>query len=812
MTEHELLRIIAFLERVRLPFQELVPIAEEDATWNMLLYLIRNHLTGTPGRHFHPRLRRQGSPRHGDAAHPRADGARRHRQKNASDTGKRFLLLPSEALLESFIQYARRIKSLLAETFGLRAKTDSDEDFYFGGSYFAAQIIPPPRLIESLFRGKREIKFLLNDDNYFLSMRNMWADFRNNMASRTNFDLRKLPQLHERLIENSKREVSEYDIVAINAPWLGEAVKKNLVIPLDSHIKAAAISPLDFHPSVWSMGTWRGQQFGIPIYCTIELLAARSDLFEKDKFDYPTTFEKTVAAARHFHAPAKERYGIAWNGGRGMPIASTFMFLMGCCGESILRIPKTSLAMGVDEARGEQLRPQIQSDAGLRVLDYLHKLKEVSPPDILEMDWDRRTTSFLSGQTALAYCWTVRAARFETDVSSAVKRKVSYLPQPRGPAGASNNPIGGFLLCIPSNLPPERIELAFEAIAWMTSPEAMKANVQNGFPVAPRFSVSADPEAAATSPIVSVVDRLAKQSLLKAWPRPPVPEYLSLEAILGEEIHRALRREVSDREALKNAQIRGGRGDARGGLLLMTDVDAIVIGAGVVGLAVARALSSLRPVRRRAGIRGEFRNRDIIAQQRSHPRRPLLSNRQPESAALRRWPAPALCLCRGASHSPTPLRQAGGGERRKRDRRHRRVASRGQANGVEGLRSDQRRRGAKARTRASGFGGVAVRGDRHTRQPRLYVRAAGRRRSGGRGFAFRTPFERAVESGGALLVLRGRGRADASLHAHFDKLRRVCMRLRSRARSKASPRPTCRRRSSRKAIISCWAAGRLFRA
>jgi len=35
----------------------------------------------------------------------------------------------------------------------------------------------------------------------------MWADFRNNMASRQNFDLRKLPQLHERLIENSQRDV-----------------------------------------------------------------------------------------------------------------------------------------------------------------------------------------------------------------------------------------------------------------------------------------------------------------------------------------------------------------------------------------------------------------------------------------------------------------------------------------------------------------------------------------------------------------------------------------------------------------------------
>jgi multiple sugar transport system substrate-binding protein len=314
MTENELLRIIAFLERVRLPFQELVPIAEEDTTWNLLLFLIKNHLTGTPVAI---------STLASVAKAPHATAMRRIHaliergdilQEPLAEGSKRFKLRPSEALLESFIQYARKIKFLLAETFGLRSKVDSDEDFYFGGSYFAAQIIPPPRLIESLFRGKQEIQFLLNDDNYFLSMRNMWADFRNNMASRKNFDLRKLPHLHERLVENAAMAVSEYDIVAINAPWLGEAVKKRLVIPLDEHIRSAGLSSLDFHPSVWSMGSWRGQQFGVPIYCTIELLAARSDLFEKDKIEYPTTFEKTVAAAKHFHMPAKGHYGIAWNG------------------------------------------------------------------------------------------------------------------------------------------------------------------------------------------------------------------------------------------------------------------------------------------------------------------------------------------------------------------------------------------------------------------------------------------------------------------------------------------------------------------
>ena len=554
MTEYELLRIITFLERVRQPYQELLPTAEEDPSWNLLLYLIKQNLAGTPIT----------ISTLASAAHiPYATAMRRIHElidggfiirKPAGDTGKSFTLEPSPQLSESFQAFARRIKSLLAETFGLRSKPEEEENFYFGGSYFAAQIIPPPHLIESLFRGQRELKFLLNYDNYFASMMNMWADFRNNMSSRKNFDLLKLPELHARMIENAAKKESDYDIVAINAPWLGEAAQKNLFRPLNGFIENSSISPLDFHTSVWAMGTWKGQQIGVPIYCTIELLAARTDVFTRDRIEYPSTFNETIAAAKHFHKPSKGFYGISWNGGRGMPIASTFMFLMGCCGESVLSMPKSQLFFTVDKAVGEQLRPKILSDAGFHVLEYLHALVQYSPPDILETDWDRRTIAFMTGQTAMAYCWTVRAARFEYDVNSTVKQKVTYLQQPRGPGGASNNPMGGFLLCIPSNLPDDRVELAFEAIAWMTSPEAMKANVQNGFPVAPRFSVSADPEAAATSPIVRVVDRLAKRNLLKSWPRPPVPEYLSLEAILGEEIHRALRGEVTDRQALTSAQ------------------------------------------------------------------------------------------------------------------------------------------------------------------------------------------------------------------------------------------------------------------
>ena len=61
-----------------------------------------------------------------------------------------------------------------------------------------------------------------------------------------------------------------------------------------------------------------------------------------------------MGAARRFHTPAKGRYGIAWKAVRGMPIASTFMFLMGCCGESLPPHPKEPAFPGARLSRAQQ--------------------------------------------------------------------------------------------------------------------------------------------------------------------------------------------------------------------------------------------------------------------------------------------------------------------------------------------------------------------------------------------------------------------------------------------------------------------------
>jgi len=552
VNEYEMLRVIEFLERTRRPFQDVVGDFDEDPVWRIVTFLIKSHIhsqtvsISTLGQ---------------ESGIPYATSMRLINRLIDSgyivkvakgQTGKSFALQPSDQLLKSFQAYAGKTKSLLAQTLGLRSG-EQEDDYYFGGTPLGSQIIPPMRLVQKRAESQIELRFLLNDDNYFSAMRNMWADFRNNLASRKSFDLLPLPDLYNRVLENRNSSVSNYDVIAINIPWLGEFVEKDVIRPIDALIQKTGINPLDFHPSIWSTAKWDGKDYGVPGYCTVEILAARRDLFADAGLDFPRNFEDVIAAGRHFHSPAHGMYGAVWDGARGMPIASSFMFFLGACGQPAISLRKTRTGFTLEGVDLEQLHCTISSDAGLAALDFMRRLIEVSPPDILNMAWDRTLDVFMKGKASLGYFWTMRTARFEYDVQSVVKRRVEYLPQPSGPGGTRASPIGGFLFCIPTNLPEERVELAADAIAWMASREAMKAHVKNGFPIAPRFSVSADPEAAASSPIVRFVDQLAKKNLLHTWQRPNIPQYTAIERILGEEVHNALSGMKPDKVALADA-------------------------------------------------------------------------------------------------------------------------------------------------------------------------------------------------------------------------------------------------------------------
>jgi multiple sugar transport system substrate-binding protein len=198
----------------------------------------------------------------------------------------------------------------------------------------------------------------------------------------------------------------------------------------------------------------------------------------------------------------------------------------------------------------------IDTEAGLMAAEFLMELLRYSPPNILSMSWYERVRPYAAGKIAMAYGYTLLAPYFELDESSPAYGKTGYLPHPAGPGATPVAPVGGYVMGIPKNLPPERLGAAVEALIVFTSPQAQKTYVQNGSRTNPRYSVSADPEVRSVSPIFEAVDGMSWRDELQFWPRPPVPEICDIIQICGEEFHDMLRGIETPREALRHAQER----------------------------------------------------------------------------------------------------------------------------------------------------------------------------------------------------------------------------------------------------------------
>jgi multiple sugar transport system substrate-binding protein len=534
----ERLRLLDFLDQLRAPWTELFPRSSGDLTMLLVAHLVRAEIRGEL-------VTVSALAQAGYA--PYTTSMRRIDEMIAqktilrverSRTGKSFALKPSLQLRQDFDAYLKKIKTVLAATFGRRDDSEAPDSYYFGAPP-ASVVQRPPSMARE---GRRtDMRFLLADDNYFTAMQNLWGDFRHDFGSRQDVELARLPQLYRLTLDNAQQPVSRYHLTALNIPWIGEFASKGLIRPIEDELSSLGLDPADFHDSFWAAGSYGGRQYGIPIYCTIETLAVRRDLLAEAGLPAPTSFDQVIDVGRHLHAPSHGRYGITWNAARGMPVAASFLFLLADCGEYL--VPRS-------HAGDPDAVPHLPVEAGLRVLDYMHRLVEISPPDVTALDWESSFDIFLRGDAAMTYCWSMRCARFEYDTRSRVKRRVTYLPHPAGPHGCSTAPLGGFVLTIPVNLPQDQVRLAVEAMAWMMAPDSVRSHVKSGFPFLPRFSVVSDPEVMQSSPIVGFVEKVASRNMIDGWPRPPIPNYTAVEAIIGAEVHDALTRRKSDRAAL----------------------------------------------------------------------------------------------------------------------------------------------------------------------------------------------------------------------------------------------------------------------
>ncbi|MBD3678687.1 MAG: extracellular solute-binding protein [Rhodobacteraceae bacterium] len=555
--EAEVERVVHFLAEICEELETSLEPNTPNPHLNMILHLMRSHIEGrlvsassivaASGIPYATAVRKLGE----------VQSAGLIEQRPRTKTGKSFSLHPSTALLERFKQLADRIDRIGHAAFGGAAQTPETQDYYFGGSYLPGQSkIAPPHALQTPLKLSGGVRILVHGDPTFMVMKNLKRQFEQIVGTDIHQRAFSIDRLREEALRNAERSRSRYDLIAIDLPWLGEFVKKGIIRPLHSVMDIDRLDPSDFHTAGWRAAHWNGVPYGVPSQTTPELLFYRKDWFAHEGLEPPATTEKVIEAARRFHDPRNGRYGVAWNAARGTALGHTFMMTCAAFGQPIIDLPKIAGGYDADHLDGRDFRPMLDSERAHAAANYLMQLMDFSPPDILSMSWYERVRPYAAGKIAMAYGYTLLAPYFELDETCPAHGNTGYLPHPHGPEGAPIAPVGGYVLCVPSNLAKDRLPDAVEALIAFTSPAAQKLYAQNGSRTAPRYSVGADPEVRQLSPIFELVDQMSWRDELQFWPRPPIPQISDIIHVCGLELHDMLRGVVTPADALARVQSR----------------------------------------------------------------------------------------------------------------------------------------------------------------------------------------------------------------------------------------------------------------
>ena len=348
-----------------------------------------------------------------------------------------------------------------------------------------------PSTAQSVLEGET-IRILGIGDPVFQAMQKIHGDLEQMAGGTIQLDVRGFDALHQQVLLNAQNEESAYDLIAVDLPQFGEYM--HFLTDLNPLIEKNGYDGSDFHDIAWSGAQFGGKQLGVPLQPHPEIMAYRMDIFEKYGLDAPRTHADVLAAAKTIQDGESDMAGVCWNAARGTAIGQSFIMTMGDYGQAVIDMEKVGDDFNMGNIQPANMKPMVDTDEGRATLQYFVDLMEVSPPGILNMAWDERVRVFAQGGCAMTYIWSGRSAIYELDEASVARGKVGYVPHPSGPNSPERSTLGGWYLSIPTNIDPDRVDLAWKVIDWLASPEMLAEYTKHGNCVAPRKSVSADPD------------------------------------------------------------------------------------------------------------------------------------------------------------------------------------------------------------------------------------------------------------------------------------------------------------------------------
>lgn len=443
-----------------------------------------------------------------------------------------------------------------------------------GATAIAACTMPPPQpvVVEEApavpDTEGQTINVLTVGDPWDIALQNVVDQFTEKTGIAVNIESLGYVALQARLVNAFLSQTADADAIAVDQMWISQYADNGWIHQLDDFIAADPSTELgDFLPEVlYSLNTWRGHMWTLPVAAYAQGIMYRSDVFEEAGIDpLPATtadaadwtwdkYFGIIDQVNGMEMDGTTFYGTTVIGAQPVPVVHMYTQLAASYGSRwFTQFPEAPW----------DFTPTMDSAENLAAMQDWKRLYEMSPPESINYLWFDAGTRYSQGDIALFYHWTpyfylVNNEGYLSGVPSSVvdTTKTAVLPTVE-PGGDQVVSLGGWALGMPSTAANQ--DASWQFINWATGAEGQKAmglvDVKgNQFADFGRKSLYEDEELRQIYPFLDTQMEMMVLGDGKVV-RPPVPIYTSLEAVYGLQINQAMTGSVEPEAALQTTQM-----------------------------------------------------------------------------------------------------------------------------------------------------------------------------------------------------------------------------------------------------------------
>lgn len=324
---------------------------------------------------------------------------------------------------------------------------------------------------------RREINVLLWDDPYPRALMQMLPEFEAATNIKVNVEMLQPPQVLTKTAVSVTATSTDYDVVGVdegNVPVFAQ-----LLEPFANWPEGRVYPRTDLGSvteKMLNIGTWDGQQLGVPINGNLYVWMTRRDLIENPTYRQqfraqhgydlrvPQTLDELLTMGRFFHSNGIAAGFGPFNGGPA-GVLSEAVYMWHAFGTNFIDVVDGTYRVVLNE------------DRAVEAMNFYKELMTISPPGAETMAHVERQAAFAADPKGVfsMFIWPAQIAAYENPDTSMVAGKIAYSAPPAGPRG-HGAVTGAWAMVIPRASANK--EAAAEFIYWWSSQSVAERLVQ----------------------------------------------------------------------------------------------------------------------------------------------------------------------------------------------------------------------------------------------------------------------------------------------------------------------------------------------